>query len=85
MSDPSSFQAKPSHLVKQLIKAGPERGGAIESLGTQHFADGRIDAGLRDRFMELADALRNYDEKTKRKKLESADAEQRSTKRPRPG
>ena len=52
-------------------------------MGEQHLASGRIDAGLRDRFTQLADALRAYDDKAKRKK--SADGEQPSAKRPRPG
>ena len=71
--------AKPSHVVKQLIGAVAQ----IETMGEQHLASGRIDAGLRDRFTQLADALRAYDDKAKRKK--SADGEQPSAKRPRPG
>ena len=70
---------KPSHLVKQLIGVVAQ----IEPMGQQHLASGRIDSGLRDRFTQLADALRAYDDKAKRKK--SADGEQPSAKRARPG
>ena len=70
---------RPSHLVKQLIGLVA----TIDSMGAEHFAKGRIDADLRDRFTQLADALRAYDDKAKRKK--SADGEQPSAKRPRPG
>ena len=64
---------KPSHLVKQLIGVVAQ----IEPMGQQHLASGRIDAGLRDRFTQLADALRSYnDEKAeKAKRKQSADGE----------
>ena len=48
--------SKPSHVVKQLSGVLAK----LEPLGEQHFRDGRIDAGLRDRFTQLADALRSY-------------------------
>jgi len=64
---------KPSHVVKQL------RGfvAKLEPLGEQHFQSGRIDASLRDRFTQLADALRSYndDKAEKAKRKQSADGE----------
>jgi len=52
-------------------------------MGAQLVATGHIDAALRDRFTQLADALRSHDEDAKRKA--SADGEQPSAKRPRQG
>ena len=65
--------SKPSHVVKQLRGALAQ----LEPLGEQHFRDGRIDAGLRDRFTQLADALRSYndDKAEKAKRKQSADGE----------
>ena len=54
-------------------------------MGAQHFASGRIDAGLRDRFTQLVDALRSYDLQKSEKRKKSVDGEQPSAKRPRPG
>tara|TARA_B100000795_G_scaffold173822_1_gene131137 strand:- start:2112 stop:2351 length:240 start_codon:yes stop_codon:yes gene_type:complete len=73
--------AKSSHVVKQLIGAVAQ----IETMGAQHFASGRIDAGLRDRFTQLVDALRSYDLQKSEKRKKSVDGEQPSAKRPRPG
>lgn len=71
---------KPSHVVKQLRGAVAQ----IETMGARHLANGKIDAGLRDRFTQLADALRNYDEESKEKKRKkSVDGEQPSAKRSR--
>ena len=72
---------KSSKLVKQLLPSVAQ----IDKCGGAHFEAGSIDTSLRDRFTELTDALRSYDEKLKRKKLESAEEEQPSTKRPRSG
>ena len=71
LSFPSNF--KPSHVVKQLRGLVAQ----LEPLAEQHFEAGRIDAGLRDRFTQLADALRSYnDEKAeKAKRKQSADGE----------
>ena len=65
--------SKPSHVVKQLSGVLAK----LEPLGEQHFRDGRIDAGLRDRFTQLADALRSYndDKAEKAKRKQSADGE----------
>ena len=71
LSFPPTF--KPSHVVKQL------RGfvAQLEPLGEDHFRSGRIDAGLRDRFTQLADELRSYndDKAEKAKRKQSADGE----------
>ena len=66
--------SKPSHVVKQLRGVVAQ----LEPLGEQHFRSGRIDAGLRDRFTQLADALRSYndDKAEKAKCKQSADGRQ---------
>ena len=65
--------SKPSHVVKQLRGALAQ----LEPLGEEHFRSGRIDAGLRDRFTQLADELRSYndDKAEKAKRKQSADGE----------
>ena len=59
----------------------------LEAMVAQLVAAGHIDAALRDRFTQLADALRGHDEDAKRNAngKASADGEQPSAKRPRQG
>ena len=64
---------KPSLVVKLLRGCVAQ----LEPLGEQHFQTGNIDAGLRDRFTQLANALRSYndDKAEKAKRKQSADGE----------
>ena len=60
----------------------------LEAMGAQLVAAGHIDAALRDRFTQLADALRGHDEEDAKRNANgkaSADGEQPSAKRPRQG